>query len=117
MKKSIKKLFVVVMATIIALSTVMLSACGKSIVDPNKIQIYVYVVSDGYGHQHMETLVNNFVADHPEYSDYQFIYEDGQDGIMRLPNQLEAGICNDKNVYVGPSSFIQNMIQNLQSQV
>ena len=111
MKKGIKKLFVIVMATIIALSTLMLSACGRSIVDPNKIQIYVYVVSDGYGHQHMETLVNNFVADHPEYSDYQFIYEDGQDGIMKLPGQLEAGICNDKNIYVGPSSSIQNMIR------
>ena len=46
MRNIIKKITVVFMALVLLFSV---SACGKSNIDENKIQVYVYVVSDGYG--------------------------------------------------------------------
>ena len=110
--KTLKKFLGLFMALMLAFSTVSMTACKKDDgIDNSKIQVYVYVVSDGYGHNYMEKLVKDWNDMHPD-SDYQFVWTHGQDGIQRLPSQLKAGICTDKNIYVGPSSGFLNMIMD-----
>lgn len=97
MRNIIKKITVVFMALVLLFSV---SACGKSNIDENKIQVYVYVVSDGYGANYMEKLVNDWNSAHTD-SIYEFVYEPGQDGPMTLASALETGTADDKNIYVG----------------
>ena len=108
--KTLKKIFGLLMALLLTLSTVSMAACKPdSGIDSSKIQVYVYVVSDGYGYNYMEKLVKDWNDMHPD-SDYQFVWTYGQDSILRLPSQLESDTCTDKNLYVGPSSSFLNMI-------
>lgn len=98
MKNAFKRLAVMFMAFVMLLSC---SACvGTSNIDDSKIQVYVYVVSDGYGHTYMKKLVDDWNASHSD-SIYEFVFEYGQDGPMLLEGQLETNTADDKNIYVG----------------
>ena len=97
MKNVFKKVAVIFMAVVMLFSV---SACGRSNIDENKIQVYVYVVSDGYGHTYMDKLVKDWNEAHAD-SLYEFVFEYGQDGPMLLSGQLETNTAEDKNIYVG----------------
>ena len=106
MKNIFKKIIVTLMVFVTLFSV---TACGKSNIDENKIQVYVYVVSDGYGHTYMKKLVDDWNANHKD-SIYEFVFESGQDGPMLLSGQLETNTANDKNIYVGNiAAYIDEM--------
>ncbi len=110
MKKTFTKLLTLLLAVVLCLSA--FAGCGQdSDIDESKIQVYVYTVSDGYGHQYMDKLVTDWNNAHPD-SEYQFVWTFGTEGFAHIPTQLETDTCTNKNIWVGSNSEIINYIAN-----